>query len=103
MTDGPAPVALGGRLPHRAEAEDVVAQAGGDRRDRVGHRAELAGQLDAAGEPVEVQPQRLLDLGDAGAREARRDRHVAGVGGDAVDVVAGEAGVLDGGEATRRW
>src|SRR4029079_13169122 len=44
--------------------------------------------------PVELEAQRVLDLGDADpAGEAGRLVDAAGVGGDAVDVGGGEAGV----------
>ena len=58
--------------------------------------AELAGPLEAAGVPVELQPQCVVHLGGARAGEPRRRGTVAGVGGQAVDVGSGQAGVLDG-------
>src|SRR2546421_372629 len=95
---GPALLALGRALPHRAEAEDVVGVAGADRRARGDHRTQLARILDAAVVPVEVEAQGILDLDDARSREPRGKVHVSGVGGDAVDVVARQTGVLDGGQ-----
>ena len=92
----PTLIPLGRRLPHGAEAQDVVAQAGRHGEHGVDHGTELAGQLHPTGEPVELEPQRVLQLGDPDAGEPRRDLHVAGVGGDAVDVGRVEAGVGDG-------
>ncbi len=89
-------VALRRRLGHRAEADDVVRQPRGHRQGGVDHRAELARRFESPCEPVEVEPQRVLQLGHAGPREPRRDVHVPRVGRHAVDVVAGQAGVVDG-------
>ena len=49
--------------------------------------------------PAELEAQRVLHVDDAGAGEPGRDGHRAGVRRDAVDVLGGEAGVLDRGEA----
>ena len=54
------------------------------------------GQLDTPRVPVELQAERILDLDHATTREARRRVHVPRVGGDAVDIFAGETGVGDG-------
>ena len=93
---GPPLVPLGGRLPDRAEAHDVLAQAEGHGGDGVHDRPELARRLDPALPPVQVEPERLLELDHADTGEARRHAHVPGVGGDAVDVVDRQAGVLEG-------
>ena len=92
---GPTLVALGRRLPHGSEAEDMVGVARRHRRACGDHRAELARVLQAAVEPVEVEPQGVLQLDDADAGEPRRRVHVAWVGGEPVDVGAGQPGVLD--------
>ena len=66
------PPALGRRFPDRAEAEHVPTQTRGHREARVDHRAELPGQLGSTAEPVEIEPQHLLNVGHAGAGESRR-------------------------------
>ncbi len=92
---GPTLVTLRARLPDRAEAHHVVGQPGRHRGDRVDHRPELPRRLEAAGEPVEIEPQGVLQLDDAHAREPRRRVLVAGIGGDPVDVGEREPGVGD--------
>ncbi len=86
-----------GRLPHRAEAQDVPAQAAGHGQHGRDHRPARSRQVAAAVDPRRVQPQRLLDRGDAALAHA----HPAGprIGGQPVDVVEREARVLDRGEA----
>ena len=96
---GPTLVALRAALPDAAEAEHVGGEAGRDREARVDHRAELAGRLDAAGPPAELEAERVLHVDHARAGEPGRHAHRARVGRDAVDVLGGEAGVLDRGEA----
>ncbi len=86
------------RLPHRAEAEDVAAQAAGHRQHRGDHRAARARQLAPTVDPRRVDPQRLFDGGHPALAHPHA-RHGAGVGGQAVDVAQLEAGVGDGGEA----
>src|SRR5437588_482147 len=93
---GPALVALGRSLPDCAEAKDVVGVTGRHRRARRDHRPELSGVLEPAVVPVEVETEGVLQLDHADAREPRRRVHVPGVCGEAVDVLAREAGVLDG-------
>src|SRR3546814_8492995 len=53
------------RLVHGAKDQDVAAEAGGDRPDRVEHRAILARHLAAAGIPADLEPQRVLQIGRA--------------------------------------
>src|SRR4030095_13579287 len=66
---------------------------------RVDHGAELGGQLDAPGVPVELEAQRIVHVGGAGTREAGSAAHPAGIGREAVDVARREAGVRDRREA----
>ena len=57
------------------------------------------GELDAARVPADFEAQRVLHFDEPRAGEAGRSVHGPGVGGDAVDLVGREAGVLDGGHA----
>src|SRR3546814_12197225 len=59
------------RLVHGAKDQDVAAEAGGDRPDRVEHRAILARPLAAAGIPADLAPQPLLHRGAPDRREAQ--------------------------------
>ena len=82
------------RLPDRAEAQDVAAQAGRHRHHGGDHRAARAGQLHAAVDPGGADAQGLLDRGHPALAHPHRGRR-AGVGGQAVDVVEGEPRVGD--------
>ncbi len=67
-------------------------------RGRV-HGPHLRRPLAAAVVPVEREPERILHLGRRRPGEARRPGTHGRVGGEAVDVVAGQARVGDGGQA----
>src|SRR3546814_5312476 len=63
------------RLVHGAKDQDVAAEAGGDRPDRVEHRAILARRLAAAGIPADLEPQRVLHRGAADRPEEHPSEH----------------------------
>ena len=91
-----AALALGAGLGDGAVDEDVAGQAGGHGQAGREHGPQLAGPFEPAVVPVELQAQRVLDVG---ARRARRSRPCPcppGEGGEPVDVVAGEPGVGHG-------
>ena len=82
-----------GRLPHRAEAQHVAAEARGDRHGGCDDRPSGPGQVAAAVDPGRVDPERLLDGGGA----ALAHPHAAGarIGRQPVDVLQREPGVGD--------
>ena len=82
---GRRPRAAIGRLPHRAEAQDVAAQAAGHGEHGRDDRATRPGQVTAAVDPGRVEAQRLLDRGDAALAHPHARR--PGVGRQPVDVV----------------
>ena len=74
--------------------------AGGDGKAGGDHRFHLGRAFRAAVVPVELQPEGVLDLGCPRAGEAHVAAHPGpGIGGQPVDVVPGQAGVGDGGQA----
>ena len=78
----------------------MLREPGRHRQAGVDHRAQLTRQLEPAREPVEVQAQRVVHVGEARAREARRARaDAARIGREAVDVLAREPRVRDRREA----
>ena len=89
---------LGGALGHRAVDEHVLGQPGGDRQRRRHDGPHLGRSFPAAVVPVERQAERVLHLGRGRAAEPRRPGAHAGVGREPVDVVAGQAGVGNGGQ-----
>ena len=94
--------ALGGRLRggfrEGAEAHDMAGLAGGDGHCRDHDRRQLGGAFGAGGVPVDFQAERLADFRAADGGHAGRAMHLAGVGCDAVDIVAREAGVFERGQ-----
>ncbi len=94
-----AAAALGRRLGHRAVDEYVAGQPGPHGQAGGDEGAHLARPLPSAVVPVEPQPQRVLHLGTARAGEPRGAGSHPRIGGQPVDVVAGEAGVVHGGQA----
>ena len=93
------PVPWARALGDRAVDEDVAGQPGRHGQAGRDDGPHLARPLAAAVVPVERQPQRVLHLGRARAGEAGGAGAHAGVGGQAVDVVAGEPGIGNGGQA----
>ncbi len=94
----PTARALGRRLGDGAIDEDVAGEAGPHGQRGGDDRAHLGRALAATVVPVDPEAQGVLDLGGARPGEAGRAGAHAGVGGDPVDVVAGEPGIGDGGE-----
>jgi hypothetical protein len=94
----PAPGALRRALSHRAVHQDVARQSGRHREAGGDDRAQLARALAPAVVPVEGKAERVLHLGRGGSRKTGRPRPHARVGGEAVDVVALQAGIGNGGE-----
>ena len=82
------------RLPHGAEAHDVPAQPGRDREHRRDQRAGRARRLVPAVVPRGPDAERGLDRRHAAFRVAAF-RGGGRVGGEAVDVVHREAGIVD--------
>ena len=82
-----------GRLPDRAEAQDVTAEPAGHRQHGRDDRAARTGEVAAAVDPGRVEAQRLLDRGDAALAHAHAAG--AGIGRQAVDVVERQPGVGD--------
>ena len=85
------------RLPHRAEAQHVPAQAARHREHRGDDRAARPRELAATVVPCGPDAQRFLDCGDAAFAHPHPGR--PRIGGQAVDVVEREPGVGDGREA----
>ena len=95
----PALLPLGTALVDAAEAQHVRGESRRHGQARVDHRPELTRELDAARVPTDLEAQRVLHFDEPRARETGRRVHRPRIGGDAVDLVGGEAGVLDGGHA----
>ena len=79
------------RLPDRAEAQDVPAEAGGHRQHGGDHRAAGAGEVTAPVDPGGLEPEGLFDGGDAAFAHAHAGR--ARIGRQPVDVVELQPGV----------
>ena len=93
---------LTGRLPHRAETEDVPCQPGGDGHAGVDDGSELARYLVTPCMPGEIESEHALYVVDPGTGETGRQRdsrRSPGERGQAVDVLRSEAGIGDRGHA----
>ena len=98
-TGAPARASLGAALAHGAVDEDMPGQPRRDGQRGGDDGAHLRGALAPAVVPVQGQAQGVLDLRRGRAGESGRPRPHAGIRREPVDVVAGQPGVGDGGQA----
>ena len=83
-------------LPPMLQGQDVTGQAGGHRGASIDHGPELTGEFGSPAEPIEIQSEHILDIGDSCSRKPRSSRDPrAGIRREAVDLLASEARVLD--------